>query len=43
MFLNDSVAFDFGGSFQRIFDVEIVDVSDDLSTISGYVGLSIWL
>ena len=43
LFLNDNVSVDLGVAFERIFDLEIVDVSDDLTTISGYVGLSVWL
>jgi hypothetical protein len=43
LFLNDHVSVDIGLAYERIFDIEIVDVSDDLSTFAGYVGLSVWL
>jgi hypothetical protein len=43
LFLNDYAAVDLGLAFEQIFDLEIAATEDDLTTVSGFVGLSIWL
>ena len=42
-FLNEHAALDIGLVYERIFNVELNSVEDDMSTVAGMIGLSVWL